>query len=143
MALWFFQRVAPGEIKRISVPSMQRFLTGERKLIHDGDKFVRCIGMSVELHNRKPATVARVWFSKIPVLADGTIDPEHRQEVIKIASGDEALTSVRDQPGTAVIGAEHRFARRRLGNLAEWRPEQADVDALRTVVNSKAGREML
>ena len=30
--LWFFHRTAPGEIRRIPNPSMQRFLVGERPL---------------------------------------------------------------------------------------------------------------
>ncbi len=64
-ALWFFQRTGPGQIRRISNPSMQRFLVGERALPQDGDGFVRCIGMSLEVQDRKPAQVARVWFSKI------------------------------------------------------------------------------
>lgn len=142
MALWFFQRTAPGEIRRIPLPSMQRFLVGERPLDHDGDGFVRCIGMSVELRNRKPCSVARVWFSKIRVQANGTIDPNHRPEVIKLAEEETSLQSG-GEGGGAVIKANHRFAQRRLSNLAEWRPEQSDVDALRLVINAKAGKQML
>ena len=73
-ALWFFQRTGPGELKKISNPSMQRFLVGERPLPHDGDGFVRCIGMSLELQRKKPAQVQRVWFSKIRVRDDGRVD---------------------------------------------------------------------
>src|SRR5438477_4026072 len=89
-ALWFFQRTGPGEIKRISNPAMQRFLVGERALPHDGDGFVRCIGMSVELKSRKPAQVARVWFSKIRVREDGRVDPHHRPETIRLAQEEAA-----------------------------------------------------
>ena len=56
MALWFFQRTAPGNLCRIPLPYMQRFLAGERALAHDGDGYVRCIGMAVaaacSLHGR-------------------------------------------------------------------------------------------
>ena len=146
MALWFFQRVAPGEIRRIPLPSMQRFLVGERPLEQDGDGFVRCIGLSLELCNRKPASVARVWFSKIRVRDDGTIDPHHRPAVMKLAAqaGDKVEASAQPGPATgAVITAAHRFAQRRLSNLAEWRPEEADMEALRLVVNGRAGKQML
>ena len=91
MALWFFQRFGPGDLKRVSNPSMQRFLVGERALPHDGDGFVRCIGMSVELRNRKPAQVSRVWFSKIRVRADGRVDPHHRPEVVRLARENAAV----------------------------------------------------
>src|SRR5437763_5796139 len=139
-ALWFFQRVAPGEIKRISNPSMQRFLVGERPLQHDGDGFVRCIGMSLELRDRKPAQVARVWFSKIRVRDDGRVDPHHRHETAKLARTE---TQHAAQAESSVVVAGHRFAERRLSHLREWRPEERDLLALRAVVNTRAGKEML
>jgi Lhr-like helicase len=141
MALWFFQRTAPGEIRRISNPSMQRFLVGERPLPGDGDGFVRCIGMSLEMHARKPAQVARVWFSKIRVREDGRVDPHHRHETAKLAQQVDEL--VHAHGGPSVVVATHRFAERRLSHLGEWRPEQRDLEALRAVVNTKAGRVML
>lgn len=148
-ALWFFQRTAPGEIRRISNPFMQRFLVGERALLQDGDGFVRCIGMSVELQNRKPAQVARVWFSKIRVREDGRVDPHHRHETVKLAQA-EALQMAQAEPAaessstkSSVVVAGHRFAERRLSHLGEWRPEEKDLAALRQVVNTRAGKEML
>src|SRR3954462_7899962 len=100
--LWFFQRTGPGEIRRISNPSMQRFLVGERALRHDGDGFVRCIGMSVEVQNRKPAQVARVWFSKIRVSGEGKVDPHHGHETAKLARMES-----RAQAESSVVVAGH------------------------------------
>jgi hypothetical protein len=139
-ALWFFQRLGPGEIKRISNPSMQRFLVGERPLPQDGDGFVRCIGMSLELRDRKPATVARVWFSKIRVREDGRVDPHHRHQMAKLAAAEAQQVA---QVESSVVVAGHRFAQRRLSHLGEWRPEEKDLAALRAVVNHRAGKEML
>jgi hypothetical protein len=137
MALWFFQRTAPGTIRRIPLPAMQKFLAGENALPHDGDGFVRCIGMAVELRNRKPSAVQRVWFSKIRVRGDGRVDPEHRPRTVRAAYAPE-------QPASpTVVAAAHRFAERRLSHLGEWSPEESDVQALRTVVNSRAGKEMI
>ena len=136
-ALWFFQRLGPGEIKRISNPSMQRFLVGERPLPHDGDGFVRCIGMSLELRDKKPAQVQRVWFSKIRVRDDGRVDPHHRPEMARLAQAEA------EQTESSVVIAGHRFAQRRLSHLGEWRPEEKDLAALRAVVNNRAGKEML
>ena len=140
-ALWFFQRTAPGEIRRMTNPFMQRFLTGECALQQDGDGFVRCIGMSVELQNRKPAQVVRVWFSKIRVREDGRVDPHHRHETAKLAQAKaQQMAAAAD---SSVVAAGHRFAERRLSHLAEWRPEEKDLAALRQVVNTRAGKEML
>jgi hypothetical protein len=41
------------------------------------------------------------------------------------------------------VHAADRFAKRRLEHLAEWRPEEADVQALRKAVNASAGKEMI
>jgi hypothetical protein len=139
-ALWFFQRVAPGEIRRITNPIMQRFLTGERGLPHDGDGFVRCIGMSLDLHDRKLAQVSRIWFSKIRVGEDGRVDPHHRHETVKLA---QAEVQQMARAESSVVVAGHRFAARRLSHLAEWHPEERDLQALRAVVNTRAGKEML
>ena len=138
--LWFFQRSGPGEIHRISNPSMQRFLVGERALRHDGDGFVRCIGISLELRNKKPAMVAHIWFSKIRVRDDGRVDPHHRHETVKLA---ETEAHHLGQAESSVVVAGHRFAARRLSHLGEWRPEQKDLEALRAIVNTRAGKEML
>ncbi len=138
--LWFFQRTGPGEIRRISNPSMQRFLVGESPLPHDGDGFVRCIGMSVEIHGRRPAQVARIWFSKIRVNEEGKVDPHHRHETAKLARAEAQQVA---QAESSVVVAGHRFALRRLSHLGEWRPEERDLTALREVVNTKAGKEML
>jgi hypothetical protein len=137
MALWFFQRTAPGTIRRIPLPSMQKFLAGETGLPHDGDGFVRCIGIAVELRNRKPSAIQRMWFSKIRVRGDGRVDPEHRPRTIRDACAADQAAS------PTVVAAAHRFAERRLSHLGEWNPEQADVQALRTVVNARAGKEMI
>jgi hypothetical protein len=114
---------------------MQRFLAGERALQHDGDGFVRCIGMAVDLRGKRPGTVRRVWFSKIRVRGDGRVDPEHRPGILRAAS-------LRKEGQGSVVHAAHRFAERQLSHLIEWRPEEADVEALRSVVNGTAGEEM-
>src|SRR4051795_3524002 len=108
MAIWFFQRTAPGSIRRIPLPSMQRFLAGEDTLPHDGDHYVRCIGMAVELRNKKPSAVQRVWFSKIRVRGDGRVDPEHRPRAIREAG------ATAQKAFATVVPAAHRFAERRL-----------------------------
>jgi len=120
---------------------MQRFLVGERPLPHDGDGFVRCIGMSLEMRNRRPSQIARLWFSKIRVRDDGKIDPHHRHETAKLARQVEQVAHGHGAP--SVVVAAHRFAERRLSHLREWHPEQRDLDALREAINSKAGKVML
>ena len=114
-------------------------------LPQDGDGFVRCIGMSVEIQARKPAQVARVWFSKIRVDEEGRIDPHHRHETVKMARAEtqRAETQQAAHAESSLVAAAHRFALRRLSHLGEWRPEERDLNALRALVNTKAGKQML
>src|SRR2546429_7734918 len=135
--LWFFQRTGPGAIRRISNPWMQRFLAGERALRHDGDGFVRCIGMSLEVHGNKPAQVARVWFSKIRVNDEGRVDPHHRHETAKLARS-ETPQAAHSHAGPSVVAAGHRFAMRRLSHLREWRAGGRDPAALPAGVHTNA-----
>jgi hypothetical protein len=92
--------------------------------------------MALELRNRRPSAVRRVWFSKIRVQGDGRVDPEHRPRVLR-----EAASALEGHG--SVVHATHRFAARRLAHLAEWRPEEVDVQALRMAVNGRSGREMI
>jgi hypothetical protein len=85
--------------------------------------------------------VARIWFSKIRVRDDGRVDPHHRHETAKLAQKVQHVAHA--HRGNSVVVAAHRFAERRLLHLGEWWPEQRDLDALRAVVNTKAGRVML
>lgn len=140
MALWFFHRTAPGQLRRLTLPAMQRFLVGELRVDADDDGYVRCIGVSVTMRNRKPAALERLWFSKIRVGRDGIIDPDHRPSLVRIAQ--QAARSPEAAPAN-LIDADHHFAQRRLTNLVEWRPEQADVDALRSLIAERTGKQML
>ena len=42
-----------------------------------------------------------------------------------------------------VVGAEHKFAKRRLENLSHWKPTRDELAKLRELVNHKAGREIM
>jgi hypothetical protein len=42
-----------------------------------------------------------------------------------------------------VVGAEHKFAQRRLDHLSRWTPTRAEVVKLRELVNRKAGRAIM
>jgi hypothetical protein len=47
------------------------------------------------------------------------------------------------KPPPGVVGAEHRFAKRRLEHLSTWKPTQDELSKLRGLVNHKAGREIM
>ena len=47
------------------------------------------------------------------------------------------------KPPPGVVGAEHKFAQRRLDHLSLWKPTRAEVVKLRDLVNRKAGREIM
>jgi hypothetical protein len=63
---------------------------------------------------------------------------------VMAAAGEAAfghLAFPKRHPG--VVGAEHKFAQRRLDHLSQWTPTRAEVVKLWELVNRKAGREIM
>lgn len=55
-----------------------------------------------------------------------------------------ALGALRiDEPPPGVVGAEHRFAKRRLEHLGTWKPTEDDLAKLREPVNHKASCDIM
>src|SRR5207253_2832916 len=123
----------------------ERFLAeiaGRRARIEELAARVRAGETITLLCSSACAEDARVWFSKIRVNDEGRVDPHHRHETAKLARS-ETPHVAHPHAGTSVVAAGHRFAMRRLSHLREWRPEESDLAALRAVVNTKAGKQML
>ncbi len=82
-------------------------------------------------------------FFQYRALKNGKLDRRHFREIM--AAAPEAafgwLQLTKPPPG--VVGAEHRFAKRRLEHLSTWKPRQDELSKLRGLVNSKAGREIV
>jgi hypothetical protein len=139
----FFLRPRPGELRSLAQNAVADFFFRDGRLPADAEGFVRFAEVVVLLEDRRAVEVFRVGYFQHRTRADGTLDREHRREVMA-AGGEAAFGHVQlSRPPPGVIGAEHKFAQRRLDHLSWWKPTRAEVVTLRKLVNRKAGREIM
>lgn len=143
VGVWSFLRPRPGELHPVTRSAVKAFVFGTGRLPTDADGFVRFAEVIVSLHHRRAVNVLRVGFFQYRALVDGTLDREHLREVMAVTSAATfgGLRLAPQPPG--VVGAEHRFARRRLEHLSRWKPTRAEHAKLRDLVNRRAGRGIM
>ncbi len=142
LAIWYFLRTRPGELHPLPRTQVEAFFS-DGGLLPNDHQVVRYAEVVVQLEHRKAVAVVRVGCFPYRVLADGTIDRKHLQEVMAL-TGEAAFGggfAFRSTPG--VVDAGHRFAKRRLQHVGEWHLSDAEQAALRTLVNRKAGRTIM
>jgi hypothetical protein len=123
--------------------SVEAFSSGDATLPVNYDGYVRMAHVIVRLCDRHAVEVLGVEFLQDRAIPNGTLDLQHHRTVM--ASGVQLLEGDLVPTGgeSVVVDARHRFAKRRLDHLARWEPTEADVSALRRLVNLRADRELL
>jgi hypothetical protein len=143
VSVWTFVRPRSGEMRPVAERAVERFIAGEGPLQVDADGFVRYAQVIVNLENRRATEVIRVDFFQYRALKSGKLDRKYFREILQTipeaAFGWLQLT----EPPKGVVVAEHKFANRRLQHLNHWKPSAEDRATLRSLVNRKAGRELL
>jgi hypothetical protein len=120
---------------------VERFFDGAPLPQKDG--VVRYVEVILRVENRKAVEVGGVSYFQHRALPDGTLDRGHLKEVMALASEAAFGGVLKSEPSRGVVEASHRFAQRRLENVHQWKPSQAELAALRALVNHKAGRRLL
>ena len=109
----------------------------------DEEGLVRHAQVIVNLENRRAVEVLRIGFFQYRALRNGRLDRGHFREIMA-ALPEAALGWLQlSKPPPGVVSAEHRFAKRRLDQLNTWKPTQDELSKLRSLVNHKAGREIM
>ncbi len=122
---------------------MEDFVCKHGRLPVDAEGFVRCAEVIVNLNDRRAVEVLRVGFHQYRALEDGTLDSKHFGEIMAAIPEATFGSLPLSKPTPGVVGAEHRFAKRRLEHLSQWKPTQDDLSKLRSLVNRKAGRDIM
>ncbi len=142
IGIWTFLRQRQGELRPVSMRALDGFVSGSGRLPVEDDGFVRYAQVIVSLENRRAIEVVRVGFYQHRALKNGTLDREHFQKLMAI--GSEAATGgILASRTLGVVDAGHRFAKRRLDHMQNWKPTKAEHAKLRELVNAKAGREIM
>jgi hypothetical protein len=138
LGVWYFLRLAPGELRPVARATLDRFFLREATLPnHEG--MARYVDVVVGVEDRKAVEVVRYGGFQYRVDAHGTLDAQQLGEVMALAS-EAVLGSVLPTdlvPG--VVAGEHRYAERRLEHVSRWRLSDAEPALLRALVNRKAG----
>jgi hypothetical protein len=140
---WFFLRPRPGELRSLAQSAVDDFFFRDGRLPADDEGFVRYAEVMVLLSDRRAVEVLRVGYFQHRTRADGRLDRERAMAVVAVA-GEAAFGHLPfPKPPPGVVGAEHKFAQRRLDHLHRWKPTPAEIVKLRELVNRKAGREIM
>jgi hypothetical protein len=140
---WFFLRPRPGELRPLAQNAVEDFFFRDGQLPADAEGYVRYAEVAILFENRRAVEVLRVEYFQHRARADGTLDRAHHRKVMA-AAGEAAFGHLPfPKPPPAVIGAQQRFAQRRLDHLSRWKPTRAETGQLRALVNRKAGGEIM
>ena len=132
-----------GELRSLTQSAVEDFFFRGGRLPADDEGFVRYAEVMVLQEDRRAVEVLRVGYFQHRTRTNGTLDRKSYMEVTA-AAGEAAfghLSFAKPPPG--VVGAEDKFAPRRLDRLNRWKPTRAEVVKLRELVNRKAGREIM
>lgn len=142
ISIWFFSRPRPGELCPLALSAAEAFLSGGGRLPVDADGFVRYAEVIVRLQDHRAIEVLRVGFYQYRTLKNGTLDRKHLHDIMA-AGTDAAFGWLKlDEPPPGVVTAEHKFAKRRLEHLNQWKPTKAELAKLGELVNQRARTEL-
>jgi len=143
VSVWTFLRSKPGEIFPVAQRAVDDFLANIGRLPADEEGLVRYAQVIVNLENRRAVEVRRIGFFQYRALKNGRLNRRHFREIMA-ALPEAAFGWLQlSKPPPGLVGAEHRFAKRRLDQLNTWKPTQDELSKLRSLVNRKAGREIM
>lgn len=142
-SVWSFLRPQPGELRPVTQGAVDEFLSEAGRLPADAEGFVRYAQVIVNLENRRAVDVLRVSFFQYRALKDGRLDRGYFREIMAAVPEAAFGWLQLSKPPTGVVGAEHKFAKRRLEQLNTWKPTPDELSKLRSLVNHKAGREIM
>jgi hypothetical protein len=143
VSAWYFLLRRPGELCPLAETAVDAFISKGGRLPADEEGFVRCAEVIVSLENRRAVEVLRLGFFQYRALKNGTLDRRHFDEILRTMP-EAALGPLQlSRPSPEVVPAEHRFAKRRLEHLSQWKPTKAELRLLGELVNRRAGCELL
>jgi hypothetical protein len=140
---WCFLRPRPAELRPVAQSAAEAFFSDGGRLPADTEGFVRYAQVIVRLEGRRAMEVLRVGFFQYRALKDGTLDRRHFREIMAAVPEATFGWLQLDKPPPRVVSAEHKFAKRRLEHLSQWKPTKAEMVLLRDLVNRRAGREIM
>jgi hypothetical protein len=126
VTVWFFLRPRLGELHPVSLAKVGDFFMRGGILPADEEGFVRYVEVSVLLEDRQAVEVLRVGYFQRKGHADATLDRDYYMKVRSAAGAASFGQSPSSEPPPGVVGAEQKFAKRRLKHLSHWKPAETE-----------------
>ena len=137
LRVWLYRRTAPAVFVPIAIRTWDQWVYGKAALPPSDDGFIWYVTMTVWTVNRKVVGIHGVQFSKSRVNAAGFHDEEMKLDEMAVALN-SAWPVERDSSASVVVDATNQFAQRQF----RWKPTNADLRALRDILNRRAGRQL-
>ncbi len=137
VTLWRFLRSTDGSMQSFSRSRFERFYKREEKLPDYAGNQAVIVSLAVEMENRKPVRVIRVWWARYKIDRDGVWDEQHESEALSdamklIDARRKDLFAESPPPIEALLGEIAIHASR------VWEPSQQDLEGLCAAVNQRA-----
>jgi hypothetical protein len=143
MAIWYFLRQGPGQLRPLRADEMEAFLKAQTPLPADDESTVHYIGLEVAEDGDTVTHLGRVWFGRCTVREDGLLDQRAMLNRANARAAAEARLADWQPPSGVVVDARDAFEARRQRHASRWDPTAADLEALRVSVNQRAGWNIL
>lgn len=143
MTVWYYLRAAPGDLRPLAAADMESFLRARLPLPADEDRHVHYVGLEVTEQEQAVLDLGRVWFGRCRVREDGLLDQRAMldQANARLAVHDRLLDGI--PTGAGLIDASDVFEARRLLHATRWQPTEIDLRRLQSLVNERAGWNIL
>jgi hypothetical protein len=143
MTVWYYLRVAPGDLRPLSPSDMESFLRAEQPLPADEDRHVHYVGLEVSKQEDTILDLGHVWFGRCRVKEDGLLDQQAMlaQANARLAAQDRLRDGL--PADEVLIDARDVFEARRLLHATRWQPTEIDLRTLQSLVNERAGWNIL
>ena len=127
MAVWYFLRLGPGDLRPLSAADMESFLRAEVPLPADEEHLVHYVGLEVQVDKETVMDLGRVWFGRCKVHENGLLD--QRTMLNHVNARLETQRRLVDwiPGGETVIDASDAFTAKRLHHATRWEPSRPDI----------------
>lgn len=139
---WCFQRLGPGEFRRLTEREVEDFFSGRHPLTPDPDGFVRLASLTVWVHGILLLAVDAAHFLKEPVSSEGLLNPDvHRASTFDHLRLLWSLDSERPAPGVVALTPRRKMKEHEAKTT--WSPTPADMTWLEDHCRQRAaGRDV-
>jgi hypothetical protein len=137
--IWTFLCLPDGTVERYPWKRYDQFYDGKSPLDRDVGAEALFVELALQTQSGHPLRMVRAWFPRYEVGPSGYVSRDHQQRrahdavnVISLGSGDEKVVPLAPRIAQARLTLEH-----------SWQPSASQLDAIATVINHAAAKDLV